>query len=281
MTAESKNNNKYYEDGTNYEGVDPSPSLNWKSVEDLKTVVVHGPKFSHGTSKIRCFLMHSGIPFQHATNPKEDPQGCKLKYFYRKVPIVDVDGRQVNDSGVIMKYLAPAVGMTFHPEWEERIVYELDTALRFMFRHLIGPKRQLPRLMFWPIGLFIWSLEKGQAKLNTSWELVTAMVIRCSSLKTSRLEWEARTSFRATQLAMSMCPCLDSSLWLSLFQESLRDGAPQGDRLDGLGRAHEEERSFGKALCGLTINMHSRSTRQAAHQSSPRLADVCIGKGMA
>lgn len=167
----SSDNTDYYPDGTNYEGVDPKPALKWNTKEDLKNVQVHGPFFSHGTSKLRCFFMYHDIPFVHQTNKKEDPQGCKPGSFYRKVPIVDVDGRQVNDSGIIMKYLVPAVGLAFDEEWEHRIVYELDTAFKLhtpagdWARKAIATEG-MPRLMYYPIGWFIRNLESKQAKAN-------------------------------------------------------------------------------------------------------------------
>lgn len=162
---------QYYPDGTNYEGVDPEPPLGWKSKTDLKNIEVHGPFFSHGTSKIRCFFMYHGIDFKHQTNPKEDPQGCKPGSYYRKVPIVEVNGRQVNDSGIILKYLAPAVGMEYDAEWEHRIVYEIDTAFKLHVpasdwaRKAIATEK-MPRLLFYPIGWYIRNLEKKQAKAN-------------------------------------------------------------------------------------------------------------------
>ncbi|KAL3925186.1 MAG: hypothetical protein SGILL_000578 [Bacillariaceae sp.] len=169
--AASTDTSKYYADGTNREGVDPNPPLLWKSKDDLKNVEVHGPFFSHGTSKIRCFLMYHGIDFKHQTNPKEDPQGCKPGSLYRKVPIVDVNGRQVNDSGVILKYLAPAVGMDFDAAWENRIVYEIDTTFKLHVpagdwaRKAIATEK-MPRILFYPIGWFLKNLESKQAHAN-------------------------------------------------------------------------------------------------------------------
>jgi hypothetical protein len=62
-------------DGSNPEGVDPVPALGWSSQADLKDVVVHGPMFSWGTTKIRqdkCMLNSMCAPLPGGLPPYEE-----------------------------------------------------------------------------------------------------------------------------------------------------------------------------------------------------------------
>jgi len=114
---------KMLEDGSNPEGVDPEPPLNWASKDDLKDVVLYGASGSPPVIAIKSFLIVKNIPFKHV-------QGNKKKTPYKKVPILDVAGRQINDSGVILKFLVPVLGEEFNAEWGDKISKVLDTTFR-------------------------------------------------------------------------------------------------------------------------------------------------------
>jgi hypothetical protein len=82
----------------------------------LTNAAVHGPAFSGPTTKIRCYLVHADIPFEHDQHMKDKPQGFKPNTDCKKVPILDAGGRQVNDSGVILKFLLPTLDLEFNKE---------------------------------------------------------------------------------------------------------------------------------------------------------------------
>jgi hypothetical protein len=158
-------------DGTNPEGVDPSPPLEWKSKSDLVDVVVHGPAFSVVTTKLRCYLTYAKIPFVHEQHLKDTPQGMKPGSDYQKVPVIDVKGRQVNDSAIILKYLMPVLGLEFHQEWEDRLVLEVDTALKMHTSSSDWAKLAVktigaPSFISCILGPYLRRLETGQGKFN-------------------------------------------------------------------------------------------------------------------
>jgi len=109
-----------YMDGTNPENVDPVPALNWNSRADLKDVVVYGLRMSPAVSKLLAFLVYYKVPFQF--KPGFGKPGSK---YYKKMPVMDVNGRQVNDTYIILKNLVPALAgkNAFNVEWETKITY--------------------------------------------------------------------------------------------------------------------------------------------------------------
>ena len=115
---------KMLADGSNPEGVDPDPPLAWASKEDFKDVTLYGDPNSPAVITIKAFLIAKNIAFDY--NKKAKP-----KTPYKKVPVIDVAGRQVNDSGIILKYMVPALGEEFNAEWGENINKVLDTTFRY------------------------------------------------------------------------------------------------------------------------------------------------------
>lgn len=110
-------------DGSNPEGVDPEPPLGWTSKDDLKDVILYGATASPPTIAVKAFLIAKGVDFKHyKKNPTKTP--------YKKIPILNVAGRQVNDSFIIFKYLVPALGEEFNEEWSDKIHKVLDTTFR-------------------------------------------------------------------------------------------------------------------------------------------------------
>ncbi|KAL1500001.1 hypothetical protein AB1Y20_012678 [Prymnesium parvum] len=115
-------------DGTNPEGVDPSPPLNWKSKDDLKDVVLVSPEYSPPSTKIRYHLAYHNVPYK-LMPAKEFKRGKSKDTHYMKVPVIFVAGRQVNDSFVILKNLAPVLYGRFEEAWECKITYGLYVAM--------------------------------------------------------------------------------------------------------------------------------------------------------
>mmetsp|Transcript_87166 Transcript_87166/g.202915 ORF Transcript_87166/g.202915 Transcript_87166/m.202915 type:complete len:262 (-) Transcript_87166:368-1153(-) len=113
-----------FPDGTNPENVDPVPPLNWSSKEDLKDVVVHGLRASPAVDRLLCFLRFYNVPYTF--KPGKGKKGDK---YYKKMPVIDVAGRQVNDTFIILKNMVPALsGAFFHMEWESRITFEYQSS---------------------------------------------------------------------------------------------------------------------------------------------------------
>lgn len=110
------------EDGSNPENVDPEPPLNWRSKSDIHDVVLYGGTASPHVNKIRSYLYFYGIPFTHQKALKKGSP-------YKKMPILDVAGRQVNDSYIIIKNLIPALAGSFDEEWERKIAFKLAPSL--------------------------------------------------------------------------------------------------------------------------------------------------------
>lgn len=162
---------KMLPDGSNPEGVSPQPPLGWITKSDLQDVIVHGPAFSHATTKLRTFLVFAGVPFRHEQHLKAKPQGIKPDSSYRKVPVIDVAGRQVNDSWIILQNLLPALGIEIDAEWEERIVLELDTTFKLHctstdWARLAVATVGAPSMMKWLIGPMLKRMERKQALHN-------------------------------------------------------------------------------------------------------------------
>jgi hypothetical protein len=110
-------------DGTNPEYVDPNPPLNWNNKDDLKDVVVWGGPGAIQGNRLCALLVYYKIPFKRMDKKKP-------KTAYKKIPIMDVAGRQVNDTAVIMKFLCPALGVELDQEWNIKIACTWDATFR-------------------------------------------------------------------------------------------------------------------------------------------------------
>lgn len=110
-------------DGSNPEFVDPSLPLAWKSKDDLTDVVVYGPPASPPVCKVCAILIFCKVPFKRVSKGKR-------KTPYKKVPVLDAGGRQVNDSTVILKHICPALGVEFDNAWNTKISTVWDATFR-------------------------------------------------------------------------------------------------------------------------------------------------------
>jgi len=123
-------------DGSNPEGVDPVPALEWTK-ESLMTgdAKFYGVSASPPCNKIRTYLYHTKIPFTFEigmNKPNSD---------YKKMPVFEAAGRQVNDSYIIIKNLIPACmpEATFDAAFEEQMAFSLQLSLEsIMSRDEIG-----------------------------------------------------------------------------------------------------------------------------------------------
>merc|ERR1711879_657645 len=112
-------------DGTNEEGEDLKEPLDVK-LSDVKDVVLYGSEFSPPVQKIMSMLKFYDVPFkfQQGKHPTSD---------YKKIPVMEINGRQINDSHIIVKNLAPVLtGRAFtavEAEWERKITFEFQPSI--------------------------------------------------------------------------------------------------------------------------------------------------------
>ena len=99
--------------------VEPLPE--WTK-DDLKEVILHNNYMSPACCKIRAILTYNKVPFTTIKGKKKDSA-------YKKIPVLMLNGRQINDSFIIVKNLAPVLyGNPLTPEeldFEERMTYGL------------------------------------------------------------------------------------------------------------------------------------------------------------
>lgn len=110
-----------FDDGSNPEGVAPSPPLGWKSRADMVDVKLFGNFNSPPCNKVRMWLLYLDIPFEQ---DNRYPLAIRSTP-YKKVPVLINNGRQVNDSRYIVEGLCRACDMKFEAEWEEVFTYGL------------------------------------------------------------------------------------------------------------------------------------------------------------
>ena len=100
-----------------------------KSKSDIKSVELWGKTLSPPSSKIRTILKYHGIPYvKH--------EGNKVGDAYQKVPIMCINGTQINDSFIMVKCLAPILhGRELTEEeikFEEEMCYGLMICLELL-----------------------------------------------------------------------------------------------------------------------------------------------------
>mmetsp|Transcript_57383 Transcript_57383/g.94894 ORF Transcript_57383/g.94894 Transcript_57383/m.94894 type:complete len:253 (-) Transcript_57383:272-1030(-) len=120
-------------DGSNPEGIDPIPALEWKSKQDLTDVKLVSIEYSPPCAKLRYHLSLNDVPYT-IMSPKEY-KAKAAKDGYTKIPVIFVAGRQVNDSYVILKHLVPALYgretllAVSVDEWEQKITFGFQLAM--------------------------------------------------------------------------------------------------------------------------------------------------------
>jgi hypothetical protein len=123
--AQPMSQRRMLSDGTNPEGIDPSPPLGWRCPQDLRNVVLYGSRASPPAVKILTHLIFYSIQHQ-LLDAKSRP-----KSEYKKAPVIFVNGRQVNDSFIIVKNLVPALSGEFNEPWEAKITFELQPSIEY------------------------------------------------------------------------------------------------------------------------------------------------------
>jgi len=107
-------------DGTNEEGEALAEPLALQR-EELANVVLYQQELSPPCAKIRAFLKYYKVPFKTVAgrHPTSD---------YKKIPVLECNGRQINDSHVILTSLAPVLsGSPISDEertWEKKLTFE-------------------------------------------------------------------------------------------------------------------------------------------------------------
>ena len=115
-------------DGTNPEGIDPVPPLEWNSKADLTDVVLVNSAPSPPCAKLRYHLAYNDVPYS-LMSPAAFKKGKSVED-YVKIPAIFVAGRQVNDSYVITKHLARALyGSKVDEVWDAKITFGLQLAV--------------------------------------------------------------------------------------------------------------------------------------------------------
>lgn len=126
-------------DGTNEEREDLQEPLNF-TPEQLRKVILYQTEMSPPCTKIKTMLTYFRIPFEvrEGKHPTSD---------YKKIPVLELNDRQINDSHVIMKNLTEIlIGVPMTPEevsWERRITYEFQPAFEV---ELLGNRRDFAKL---------------------------------------------------------------------------------------------------------------------------------------
>mmetsp|Transcript_110539 Transcript_110539/g.323406 ORF Transcript_110539/g.323406 Transcript_110539/m.323406 type:complete len:257 (-) Transcript_110539:103-873(-) len=117
--------NEMLKDGSNPEGADPAPPLNWKGAKDFQDVALYGMHCSPPCCKMMAYLYKYNIPFKMVSGQSKPGSD------YKKMPVLDVSGRQVNDSFIILKNLIPALTGGFDEEWEVLCSYQLAPSIEW------------------------------------------------------------------------------------------------------------------------------------------------------
>jgi len=122
-------------DGTNEEGESVAP-LTMK-LDEVEDIVLYQQEFSPPCVKLRTMFKYYNLPFRivNGRHPTSD---------YKKIPVLVINDRQINDSHVIVKTVVP--WFTGRPmteqemQWENRITYEFQPAFEV---ELLGNERDV------------------------------------------------------------------------------------------------------------------------------------------
>merc|ERR1712190_299456 len=85
-------------------------------------VVLYGMRISPPACKIRFMLNYYGVPFESKYGKKPDSD-------YKKIPVLDIGDRQINDSYIIVKNLAPILQGRELTDQEELVEKKLTSEI--------------------------------------------------------------------------------------------------------------------------------------------------------
>ena len=178
----------------NKEGEDlPEPLPDWTK-SDLKEVTLHGATLSPPTAKIISILHHHNIEYKL--------DGGKRKgSVYKKVPVLVLNDRQINDSFIIIKNLAKIVdGQELTPE---EIEFEKEMTFGFMIAleaEMIGNSKSIKMYL---------SKTKGGMKCFT---IMCCNLCCCAGMISSKMK---------TNLGLNPKEPIDFSKWLKMIEERI------------------------------------------------------------
>lgn len=93
--------------------------------ESLTDVTLYQQRISPPCTKMRYILGYYQVPFKTVSGSKPDSE-------YKKIPVLDVNGRQINDSYIMVKSLAPILDQPLtkeQVELEELVTFGLMIAM--------------------------------------------------------------------------------------------------------------------------------------------------------
>lgn len=139
-------------DGSNEEGEAVAPIT--FGLDEVEDIVLYQQEFSPPCVKLRTMFKYYNLPFRvvNGRHPTSD---------YKKIPVLEINNRQINDSHVIVKTVVP--WFTGRPMtekemmWEKRITYEFQPAFEV---ELLGNERDVA--MIWTRATnFIGGWQRG------------------------------------------------------------------------------------------------------------------------
>ena len=127
----------------------------WKSISDLGEVTLYQEKISPPCCKLRMIFKWYKIPFKTITGKKPDSD-------YQKIPVVVVNGIQINDSYVVVRSLAPILDSSaLTPELievEEMTTFGLMIALELDVASSCIELQRCSSLLDGVLSVVLWSL---------------------------------------------------------------------------------------------------------------------------
>ncbi|CAK5018072.1 unnamed protein product [Meloidogyne enterolobii] len=86
-----------------------------------------------------CFTFsfhYAGVTFEDIRFTHEKWDAEKKKFFYEKLPVLEVDGKQLSQSSAILQYLANKFGLAGKDEWEKAKVIEIFNFYKDVYNEL-------------------------------------------------------------------------------------------------------------------------------------------------